>query len=92
LKLPTDHPVPVLFCATLFAAFTGYCHNLETAGAAVHEGLHLLDTYQMPAKSKGTSIISKWISDLEGDKLEAMALDNYRSHVYVDDKATNQVQ
>jgi hypothetical protein len=29
--------------------------------------------------------------DLEGEKLEAMALDNDRSHVYVNDKATHQV-
>ncbi|HWZ49948.1 MAG TPA: YncE family protein [Granulicella sp.] len=28
---------------------------------------------------------------IEGDTLEAMALDNYRPHIYVNDKATNQV-
>lgn len=28
---------------------------------------------------------------IEGDTLEAMALDNYRPHIYVNDKATNQI-
>jgi DNA-binding beta-propeller fold protein YncE len=48
-------------------------------------------TYSMLSAIDTTS--DRKLSDMriEGDSLEAMALDNYRPHIYVNDKATNQV-
>jgi hypothetical protein len=48
-------------------------------------------TYSMLSAIDTTS--DRKLSDMriEGDTLEAMSLDNYRPHIYVNDKATNQV-
>jgi DNA-binding beta-propeller fold protein YncE len=48
-------------------------------------------TYSMLSAIDTTSDRKLGEMRIEGDTLEAMALDNYRPHIYVNDKATNQV-
>jgi hypothetical protein len=49
------------------------------------------ETYSMLSAIDTTSNRKLGDMRIEGDTLEAMALDNYRPHIYVNDKATNQV-
>jgi DNA-binding beta-propeller fold protein YncE len=48
-------------------------------------------TYSMFSGIDTTSAATISEMKVQGDTLEAMALDNYRPHIYVNDKATNQV-
>jgi DNA-binding beta-propeller fold protein YncE len=48
-------------------------------------------TYSMLSAIDTTTNSKLGEMKIEGDTLEAMALDNYRPHIYLNDKATNQV-
>jgi DNA-binding beta-propeller fold protein YncE len=58
---------------------------VDNGGGDVGQSYSMLSAIDTAAESKLADI------RIEGDTLEAMALDNYRPHIYVNDKATNQV-
>jgi DNA-binding beta-propeller fold protein YncE len=58
---------------------------VANGGGDLGQSYSMLSAIDTSAESKLTDI------RLEGDTLEAMALDSYRPHIYVNDKATNQV-
>ncbi len=58
---------------------------VDNGGKDVGQSVSTLSVIDTATEVKLTDI------KIEGDTLEAMALDNYRPHIYVNDKATNQV-
>jgi DNA-binding beta-propeller fold protein YncE len=58
---------------------------IDNGGGDVGQHYSMLSAIDTTTESKLVDI------RIEGDTLEAMALDNYRPHIYVNDKATNQV-
>jgi YVTN family beta-propeller protein len=62
-------------------------HNLyvDNGGGDAGQTYSMLSVIDTTADSKFSDI------KIEGDTLEAMTLDNYRPHIYINDKATNQV-
>jgi hypothetical protein len=58
---------------------------VDSGGKDVGQSVSTLSAIDTATETKLTDI------KIEGDTLEAMALDNYRPHIYVNDKATNQV-
>ncbi|HEY1581119.1 MAG TPA: YncE family protein [Terracidiphilus sp.] len=58
---------------------------VDNGGEDVGQSYSMLSAIDTTTESKLADI------RIEGDTLEAMALDNYRPHIYVNDKATNQV-
>jgi len=58
---------------------------VDNGGGDIGEKYSMLSVIDTTTNSKLTDI------RIEGDTLEAMALDNYRPRIYVNDKATNQV-
>jgi hypothetical protein len=58
---------------------------VDNGGGDVGQTYSMLSAIDTTTDSKLVDI------KIEGDTLEAMALDNYRPHIYVNDKATNEV-
>jgi hypothetical protein len=58
---------------------------IDNGGGDVGQSYSMLSAIDTTAESKLADI------RIEGDTLDAMTLDNYRPHIYVNDKATNQV-
>jgi DNA-binding beta-propeller fold protein YncE len=58
---------------------------IVNGGGDIGQSYSMLSTIDTTAESKLTDI------SIEGNTLEAMALDNYRPRIYLNDKATNQV-
>jgi DNA-binding beta-propeller fold protein YncE len=58
---------------------------IDNGGRDVGQSYSMLSAIDTTSESKLADI------RIEGDTLEAMTLDNYRPHIYVNDKATNQV-
>jgi DNA-binding beta-propeller fold protein YncE len=58
---------------------------VDNGGGDAGQSYSMLSAIDTTAESKFADM------RIEGDTLEAMALDNYRPHIYVNDKATNQV-
>jgi DNA-binding beta-propeller fold protein YncE len=58
---------------------------VDNGGGDVGQSYSMLSTIDTSTGAKLTEM------KIEGDTLEAMTLDNYRPHIYVNDKATNQV-
>jgi len=58
---------------------------VDNGGGDVGQSYSMLSTIDTSTDAKLTEM------KIEGDTLEAMTLDNYRPHIYVNDKATNQV-
>ena len=58
---------------------------VDNGGGDVGQSYSMLSVIDLKAGSKLTDI------KIEGDTLEAMALDTYRPRIYINDKATNQI-
>jgi DNA-binding beta-propeller fold protein YncE len=58
---------------------------VDNGGGDVGQSYSMLSAIDTATESKLADV------KIQGDTLEAMALDNYRPHIYVNDKATNQV-
>jgi DNA-binding beta-propeller fold protein YncE len=58
---------------------------VDNGGGDVHQSYSMLSAIDTTSNSKLGDM------KIDGDTLEAMALDNYRPHIYVNDAATNQV-
>lgn len=53
MKFLINRLVPILPCATLLSAVAGHCANVDPTSASAHGPLLPVQTYQLPADTKG---------------------------------------